>query len=84
MGGDPNIGHLSKEMSALENEHGAQKTQEHWKIYLANTETPDRVKNPSHFRQKFGLYAPLQTKRGEHQWADDEMIVRDDTELQDD
>ena len=84
MGGDPKIGQLAREMSALENEHGAQKTLEHWEIYLAGTETPDRVKNASHFRQKFGLYAPLQTKPGEHQWGDGEMIVRDDTELHDD
>ncbi len=84
MGGDPPIGQLAKEMSALENEHVAQKVLAHWKTYMADVETPDRVKNASHFRQKFGLYAPLQTKLGEHQWGDGEMIVRDDTELHDD
>ncbi len=61
MGGDPNFGQLGTVMKNLEREHGAQKVLEHWAAYLANPDTPDRVKNPSHFAQKFGLYAPEAT-----------------------
>jgi len=84
MRGDPNFGQLAREMWALENEHGAQKVLAHWEAYLTGTETPDRVKSVSHFRQRFGLYAPPQTKPGEHHWGDGDMIVRDDAELHDD
>ena len=58
MGGDPNFGQLGKAMKPLEAEHGPQKVLAHWEVYLANPDTPNRVKNPSHFGQKFGLYSP--------------------------
>ena len=63
MGGDPNCGQLGRVMKALEMEHDPQKVLAHWTAYLANPDTPDRVKNPNHFAQKFGLYAPNKRQR---------------------
>ena len=63
MGGDPNHGQLAKVMKLLEAEHGPQKVLRYWEAYLVNPDTPDRVKNPSHFAQKFGLYAPNKRQR---------------------
>ena len=85
MGGNPNIGQLAKAMKPLESEHGSGKVLAHWDTYLANPDTPDRVKNPSHFGQKFGLYAPPPPEpEGGHMWADPAMVFRGDEVLADD
>jgi hypothetical protein len=85
MGGDPNFGQLGKVIKPLEAEHGPQKVLAHWAAYLANPDTPDRVKNPSSFAQKFGLYAPTAPDpAGAHWGGDPSMVVTADTALLDD